>query len=79
MRQTQTPDRTTGPRTDNRSHLDATAWAEMRKVVAGPLPDIAERFSRFLSEVWSHEAEVVVDPEHRLIAEDVADSRAECF
>ncbi|MFD9669346.1 LuxR C-terminal-related transcriptional regulator [Rhodococcus sp. NPDC059968] len=31
----------------------------MRKVITGPLPDIATRFSRFLGQWWSHDALVI--------------------
>ncbi|MDH6287229.1 DNA-binding CsgD family transcriptional regulator/signal transduction histidine kinase [Rhodococcus opacus] len=39
--------------------LQVDAWVEMRKVITGPLPDIATRFSRFLGRSWSHDALVI--------------------
>lgn len=37
----------------------AQSWADMRAVITGPLPDIAARFSRYLTSLWSHEALVI--------------------
>ena len=37
----------------------AQSWADMRAVIAGPLPDIAARFSRYLTSLWSHDALVI--------------------
>ncbi|MFE5707483.1 helix-turn-helix transcriptional regulator, partial [Rhodococcus koreensis] len=31
----------------------------MRKVITGPLPEIAARFSRFLGQLWVHDALVI--------------------
>jgi len=39
--------------------LQVDPWVEMRKVITGPLPDIAARFSRFLGPLWSHDALVI--------------------
>ena len=37
----------------------AQSWTDMRSVIAGPLPDIAARFSRYLTSLWSHDALVI--------------------
>ncbi len=34
-------------------------WQELRAVIDGPLPEIAARFSRFLTRVWPHDALII--------------------
>ena len=34
-------------------------WKDLRSVIAGPLPDIATRFSRYLAALWPHDALVI--------------------
>lgn len=45
--------------TEDSVRLQVDPWVEMRKVITGPLPDIATRFSRFLGQLWPHEALVI--------------------
>ena len=49
--------------TEDSVRLQVDPWVEMRKVITGPLPDIATRFSLFLGQLWPHEALVIFTPE----------------
>lgn len=39
--------------------LQIDSWTEIRKVISGPLPEIASRFSRLLNQLWPHDALVI--------------------
>nr|WP_271209254.1 LuxR C-terminal-related transcriptional regulator [Rhodococcus wratislaviensis] len=44
---------------EDSARFQGDLWVEMRKVITGPLPDIAVRLSRFLGRLWSHDALVI--------------------